>query len=169
MGWEKRGFFVLAAACLALCAGCGKDGRLTAFHEEMDLFYDGLTDSVSALEAIEPSDENAGEAVQEQLEEMSGLFDQLAAIEVPPKMEERVGNVDELADEAAAYMEEASRLYRIALEDGGAGGPALNAARENYTRAMEQVNYIAVLLQGRIPEGEGVTVIAEEETAVSSS
>ena len=80
-----------------------------------------------------------------------------------------MGNVDELADDAAAYMEEASRLYRIALEDGGAGGPALNAARENYTRAMEQVNYIAVLLQGRIPEGEGVTVIAEEETAVSSS
>ena len=163
---KKNPRIVLGAVCLsAICMGCGSDAQSTAFHDEMERVYEGLTDSVNTLEAIDPSSENAEDQILGELDEMSELFERLSNIEVPPKMADRVGNVDELADDAAAYMKEASRLYHNAWHNAEYDGQAVQAAQENYTRAMERVNYIAILLQGRVPEGDNITVIPEEENA----
>ena len=154
---------LLCAGCLTLCAGCAKSAELSAFHDEMDSFYEGLTQSVSELEAIDPASESAADDMLSCLDEMSLLFWQFSEAEVPEKMEDRIGNVDELADQAAAYMQEACRLWHDAWEGEEYDEAAAQAAQEYYTRAMEWVNYISLLLQGRIPEGEDVTVVAGTE------
>ncbi len=156
-------FLAGALPCLWL-AGCRKDAALTTFHDEMDSFYESLSAATGQLEAIDPASESAADDLLDVLASMDQLFQEMAAISVP----EEFANVEDLADEASLYMTEASALYAEAYADGLYDESIGQAAGENYTRAMKRVNYIAILLQGRIPEDEGVTVV-EEETAVETA
>ncbi|MBQ7841675.1 MAG: hypothetical protein IJ390_14490 [Lachnospiraceae bacterium] len=151
--------FLIAICCLFI-SGCGDDPKLTQFHNEIDSFYESLSTSVSALENIDPASESAVDDMLTQLDTLSVLFGNLAAIEIPEEFE----NIEELADEASEYMTEAGALYREAYADNGYDDSLAAAAGENYNRAMKRINYIAILLQGRIPEGEDVMIVTEEET-----
>lgn len=146
-----------------LLAGCGKDAALTAFHDDMNGFYESLSAAASALEGIDPSSETAADQLLSQLDQMDVLFQDLAAIEVPADYEDQFGNIEELADEAASYMTEAGSLYHEAYEQASLDESLLMAAEENYSRAMKRVNYIAQLLQGQMPEGDNITVIESDD------
>ena len=65
-------------------------------------------------------------------------------------------SIEELADDASAYMDQAVRLYSEAYEEDYVSDALIQAATENYESAMKRINYIAVLLQGEIPEGATV-------------
>ncbi len=159
----KRGIiFVMVYLCLFLLSGCGSDQAMVAFHDEMDGFYTSLSALVNDLESIDADSDTAVDEMLSDLDEMNVLFEQLAAIEVPAKMEEHFGNVAELADQASEYMAGADQLYHEAYAEGGYDESIAQAAWENYNRAMKRVNYIAILLQGRIPEDDNITVITEE-------
>lgn len=159
----KRGItFLMAYLCLFLLSGCGSDPAIDAFHDEMDRFYSSLSESVNGLEAIDTESGAAIEEMLSELDEMNVLFEQLAAIEVPDKLEEHFGNVAELADQAWEYMAEADRLYHEVYANDSYDQSVADAAWENYNRAMKRVNYIAILLQGRIPEDDNITVITQE-------
>ena len=80
---------------------------------------------------------------------MSVQFEKLAELEVP----EEFISIEELADDASDYMNEAVRLYSEAYEEDYVSDSLIQAAIENYDSAMKRINYIAILLQGEIPEG----------------
>lgn len=148
---------LIAGICLILLTGCGGNQALDTFHDDMDTFYDSLSAAVNVLENIDPDSDTAVDDMLSQLDNMSSLFDTLAAMETPEPFE----NIEEIADEAAEYMSEASTLYHEAYADGNYDVYIAEAAAENYSRAMKRINYIAVLLQGRYPDDENVIIVPE--------
>lgn len=141
-------FLIFTLSCCFLC-GCREDKELTAFNENMTSFYENITSIGSAMDAIDPSSENAVDSMNSCLENMLKEFQFLASMEIPSQF----ASVEDLADDALEYMQEAVRLYAEAYEEDYVSDPFIQAAGENYESAMKRVNYIATLLQGEIPEG----------------
>ena len=142
--------------CMIFFAGCGEKEELTTFKEEMNNFYTEVSAIESAINSIDEQSENAVSTLLINLEQMSAQFQQLAELEVP----EEFISVEALADDAADYMYEAVRLYGEAYEEDYVSDSLIRAAADNYDSAMKRINYIAVLLQGEIPE-EAVVVEGE--------
>lgn len=136
--------------------GCGEKEELTTFKDDMDNFYTEISAIETAIDSIDESSENAVADLLIHLEQMSAQFQQLAQVEIP----EEFINVEELAEDASNYMNEAVRLYGEAYEEDYVSDSLIQAAADNYESAMKRINYIAVLLQGEIPEG--ATVVEDE-------
>lgn len=144
--------------CMAFFTGCGEKEELTVFKENMNEFYEEVSAIENNMALIDESSEDAVETLLVYMEQMSVQFQQLSEMEVPQEFI----SVEELADDALDYMKEAVRLYEEAYEEDYISDPLIQAATENYTSAMKRINYIAVLLQGEIPEG--ATIIEEGGT-----
>lgn len=149
------------ALCLLLLTGCGSGGnqQLDTFHNNMDSFYDSLSTTVSVLESIDPQSETAVDEMLAQLDSMTVLFESLASMEYPEPFE----SIQETASEASEYIATAAELYHEAYADGNYDDSLAEAAAENYARAMKRINYVAILLQGRYPEDENVTIVSEPD------
>ena len=137
---------------MMLLAGCGENEELTVFEENMKNFYTEVSNIENAIAEIDASSENAVETLVINMEEMAACFQSLAQMEVPMEFI----SVEELAEDASAYMDEAVRLYSEAYEEDYVSDSLIQAATENYESAMKRVKYIAILLQGEIPEGATV-------------
>lgn len=134
---------------MMLFCGCGEKEELTKFKEDMNAFYTEVSSIEASIASIDESSDEAVAALLINLEQMAGQFDTLAQMDVP----EEFISVEDLAEDAAEYMQEAVRLYAEAYEEDYVSDSLIHAATENYESAMKRVNYIAVLLQGEIPEG----------------
>lgn len=156
---RKNKIWPLLAASLLFITGCGEEEHLAVFHDQVDSFYDSLSTVVSQLENIDPDSETAVDDLLGDMDNMAVIFSQLAEIEVPEEFE----NIDEWADDAANYMAEADRLYHDAYADGGYDENIAAAAAENYTRAMKRINYIAIVMQGRVPEDDNIVILSEPD------
>ena len=132
--------------------GCGEKEELTVYEENMKNFYAEISEIENAIAEIDESSENAVNTLLINMEEMAACFQTLANMDVP----EEFISIEELADDASAYMDEAVRLYSEAYEEDYVSDALVQAATENYESAMKRINYIAVLLQGEIPEGATV-------------
>ena len=153
--------YILALVMLTsmvLFTGCGEKEELTVFKEEISSFYTEVSALETEMNSIAEDSENAFSTLLVSLEQMSEKFQELADIEVP----EEFISVEDLADDAASYMCEAVRLYGEAYEDDYVSDSLIQAASDNYESAMKRINYIAILLQGEIPEG--ATVIEGDGT-----
>ena len=137
---------------MLLFTGCGEKEELTVYEENMKNFYAEISEIENAIAEIDESSENAVNTLLINMEEMAACFQTLANMEVP----EEFISIEELADDASAYMDEAVRLYSEAYEEDYVSDALVQAATENYESAMKRINYIAVLLQGEIPEGATV-------------
>lgn len=150
----------ILASCLCLCmlffTGCGEREELTVFKENMNQFYEEVSAIESNIQSIDENSEDAVTTLLIYMEQMAVQFQQLAQLEVPAEFI----SVEDLADDAYEYMAEAVRLYEEAYEEDYVSDPLIQAASENYASAMRRINYIALLLQGEIPEG--ATVIEME-------
>ena len=135
--------------CMILFTGCGEKEELTVFKENISSFYEEVSMIESNIASVDESSEDAVATLLIYLEQMSLQFQQLAEMEVPQEFI----SVEALADDAFDYMKEAVRLYEEAYEEDYISDPLIQAATENYTSAMKRIYYIAVLLQGEIPEG----------------
>ena len=135
-----------------LFTGCGEKEELTVYEENMKNFYAEISEIENAIAEIDESSENAVNTLLINMEEMAACFQTLANMEVPMEFI----SIEELADDASAYMDEAVRLYSEAYEEDYVSDALVQAATENYESAMKRINYIAVLLQGEIPEGATV-------------
>lgn len=129
--------------------GCGEKEELTVFKNNMSEFYEEVSSIESNIVSIDESSEDAVSTLLIYMEQMSLQFQHLAEMEVPQEFI----SVEALADDAFDYMKEAVRLYEEAYEEDYISDPLIQAATENYISAMKRINYIAVLLQGEIPEG----------------
>lgn len=132
--------------------GCGEKEELTVYEENMKNFYAEISEIENAIAEIDESSENAVNTLLINMEEMAACFQTLANMDVP----EEFISIEELADDASAYMDEAVRLYSEAYEEDYVSDALVQAATENYESAMKRINYIAALLQGEIPEGATV-------------
>ena len=155
----KRYILILSLLlCMSVMTGCGEKEELTTFKAEMDSFYTEVSAIESAMNEIDEQSDNAVSTLLINMEQMSEQFGKLAELEVP----EEFISIEDLADDAADYMNEAVRLYGEAYEEDYVSDAMIQAAAENYESAMKRINYIAVLLQGEIPEG--ATVVEGEGT-----
>jgi len=147
--------YILSALVLAgmlVFTGCGEKEELTVFKEQINDFYTEVSALEAELDSIDEQSENAVSTIMISLEQMNEQFQKLAEIEVPTEFI----SVEDLAEDAASYMHEAVRLYSEAYEEDYVSDSLIQAAADNYESAMKRVNYIAVLLQGEIPEGATV-------------
>ena len=147
-------FTLLIALMMSMLVftGCGEKEELTVYEENMKNFYAEISEIENAIAEIDESSENAVNTLLINMEEMAVCFQTLADMEVPMEFI----SIEELADDASAYMDEAVRLYSEAYEEDYVSDVLIQAATENYESAMKRINYIAVLLQGEIPEGATV-------------
>ena len=149
---RKYTLFIVLLVSMLVFTGCGEKEELTVFENDMKNFYDEVSVIENSIAEIDESSENAVDTLLINMEEMAACFQTLANIEVPMEFI----SIEELADDASAYMDEAVRLYSEAYEEDYVSDALVQAATENYESAMKRINYIAVLLQGEIPEGATV-------------
>lgn len=148
-------FFLLAVYLLLTACGQSKEEeKITAYRESMTSCYEAIASSASALDAINPSANSAVTDMLAQLDLINTAFQDMAALEVP----EEYSSVESMADDAAYYMSEASRLYHEAFSDGGYQPDVGSNAKTQYKAAMTYLSYIGDVLMGEIPEGDDVTV-----------
>lgn len=146
----------LLAVCLLFTA-CGRnkeEEKITAYRESMTACYETIASSASALDEINPSANSAVTDMLTQLDLINTAFQDMAALDVP----EEYSSIESMADDAAYYMNEASRLYHEAFADGGYLPDIGSNAKSQYTAAMTYLSYIGDILMGEIPEGDDVTV-----------
>lgn len=155
---KKYMLMIAAFACMLVFTGCGEKEELTVFKEQMSDFYTEVSALETEIASIDEGSENAVSTLLINLEQMNSLFQQLAELSVPAEFI----SVEDLAEDAASYMHEAARLYGEAYEEDYVSDSLIQAATENYESAMKRINYIAVILQGEIPEG--ATVIEGDGT-----
>ena len=154
--FKKYTQIIIMLSCMMFLAGCGEKEELTKFHEDMNYFYTEVSAIEASIASIDESSENAVATLLINLEQLAEQFQNLAELDVP----EEFVSIEDLADDAAEYMHEAVRLYGEAYEEDYVSDSLIHAATENYESAMKRVNYIALLLQGEIPEG---AVVAQED------
>lgn len=128
--------------------GCGKkDAALENYKANMNQFFENMRIFDSSINAIDPDSESAVSDLLALLDSMNTSFEQMASLEVP----DGFPGVEELADEASACMSEAVSYYHQAYE-GEYNAAMEDAARQNYARANEMLQYIVSIFHGNIPE-----------------
>lgn len=155
---KKYVLMLVTIISMLFFAGCGEREELTVFKEQIDNFYTEVSALETEMNSITEDSENAVSTLLVSLEQMSEQFQELADLDVPAEFI----SVEDLADDAASYMYEAVRLYGEAYEEDYVSDSLIQAASDNYESAMKRINYIAILLQGEIPEG--ATVIEDDGT-----
>ena len=156
----RKKYMLTAALFMSMLifTGCGEKEELDVFKEQMNAFYTEVSVLEAEIDSIDEESENAVSTLLINLEQMNEQFQQLAELTVPAEFI----SVEDLAEDAASYMHEAVRLYGEAYEEDYVSDALIKAAAENFESAMKRINYIAVLLQGEIPEG--ATVIEGDGT-----
>lgn len=154
----------LSIALLTL-TGCGKENQaLNTYKEEMTDFCNDIQEQNDIINAIDPASESATADLLNALDTLNERFTFLAEMKVP----EQFSSIESLADEAGSYMSDAVTMYHEAFEAEEFDTATLEAANENYERAIKRVQYIGDILMGNMPEGDDVT-FTDEDTVTSYS
>lgn len=144
---------------LLFMAGCGKDEKLTAYEEQMSIFFTNIAELNTNMNAVDVTDEAAAQTeLLGYLDALEAEFNSLAELEVP----EEFISVESLADEAAENMTQAVSLYHSLYESETFDTTIADAANEYYSRANIRLQYIISILHGEIPEGENVTITMDD-------
>lgn len=140
--------------------GCGKDEKLTAYEEQMTVFFDNISELNANMNSVDVSDEAMAQTeLLGYLDALEMEFNSLAALEVPDDFI----SVESLSDEAAENMTQAVALYHQLYESETYDTTIAEAANEYYSRANIRLQYIISILHGEIPEGENVTVTMDDD------
>ena len=138
---------LLITLFLFAVTGCGKNAELENYKANMNQFFENIRIFDSSINSIAPDSETAVSELLALLDSMNISFEQMASLEVP----DGFPGVDDLADEASAYMSEAVSYFHQAYE-GEFDASLENIARQNYERANVRIQYIVSIFQGDIPE-----------------
>lgn len=158
---KKLKVLCLVLLCVLLLAGCGKesDETLTEYQENMNTFFEHITEYNDEMNNIDVSEEGYVSRLLELLDGLDAEVAWMSTLEVP----EQFAAVDSLADEASENMTQAVLLYHMVYEDEEYNENVEEAAREYYSRANIRIKYIVMLLHGEIPEGDGVIYTEESK------
>ena len=156
--FNKLAVLCMVLLCGLLLAGCGEDEQLTAYQEDMNTFFEHIADIDEGMNAIDATANDAKQQLLSYLDQLQAEITWMAELETP----EQFSMVDSLADEADENMRQAVALYHSAYEAEVFDEAFAQAAREYYERSNLRIQYIRMIFQGEIPEGEGITYIEDE-------
>ncbi|MBO4846039.1 MAG: hypothetical protein J5525_07005 [Lachnospiraceae bacterium] len=156
---KKLSIVILSATLSLFLFGCGNTEKLETYYDGMMAFQGNISIITETLDLIDENKTQAPALVCDQLDKLTEQFKLMSELEVPKNF----SGCEELADDAYTYMQEADRLYKEwAADPENADEQLVDMAKQNYDRALTRVNYISIILQGGIPEGEGVTITEED-------
>ncbi|MCR5800088.1 MAG: hypothetical protein K6G69_08440 [Lachnospiraceae bacterium] len=159
---KKHLLLIVVLACLLI--GCGNTEKLDTYYDGMQSFNGNVQIITETLDLIDVTRDSAADQITTQLNKLLEQFRIMSELEVPRQF----AACEELGDDAYTYMQEAVRLYKEWLANpDNTSDDTLEMAKENYERAMTRVNYISIILQGGVPEGEGITITEEDATDFS--
>ncbi|MBR5116386.1 MAG: hypothetical protein IK096_04905 [Lachnospiraceae bacterium] len=145
----KIGILIAALLTLTLTA-CGKkkEDLLTEYCDRMTQFYDRVAEIDDAINGIDPDSTDASGELLSELDQLNGLFAEMAKYEVP----EEFSAIGDLPQEAAEYMDKAVTSYHSAY-DGEFDEAAEYLAGEYYERANIRIRYMLSILHGENETG----------------
>lgn len=144
---------------LMLICGCGNTDKLDDYYNGMQSFCSNIQIITEEIEMVDIEKDSSAKQISDLLDRLLEQFKVMSELDVPKNF----ASNEDLADDAYNYMSEAVNLYKEWL-----GNPdnedTLRMAKENYERAMTRVNYISIVLQGGLPEGDNISVYEEDST-----
>ena len=157
----KKRLCALALSAVALLSftGCSNTSELDAYRKSVEEFYAEVIVINDNINAIDAESDKAPQKLLDELDELNTLFQDFAALEVP----DEYGAVESLADESAAFMNEAVSLYHSSFSEGTFNDFSVGMAYEKYCRAIIRINYIGDILQGKTLEVENINIHYEDE------
>ena len=141
-------FLTTLFMCHLLLVGCKSNPELDSYKANMNQFFENIKTFDSSINSIDPESETAVNDLLYILDTMNTNFEQMASLPVP----EGFPGVEELADEASEYMNEAVSYYHQAFESEPFDSYLEDIAKQNYDRANIRLQYIVSILHGDIPE-----------------
>lgn len=159
---KKRLFALLlsVAVTASILTGCNSDeNELDSYRSAVESFYDDVIEINDNINAIDAENEKAPQQLLDELDDLNTIFQDFADLDVPREY----AAVEDLADEAASFMNEAVALYHSSFNEGTFNDFSAGMAYEKYCRAIVRINYIGDILQGKTLEGDNINVIYEEE------
>ncbi len=155
-------FLAAAASVIGMLTACGKDPELEQFMTDVDSFCTNVSNIDTQINSLDTESETAVEEMLALLEGLNTEFQQFAELDFP----EEFDYLEELADEAGSYMEEAVSSFTDAYTndsyDQEAFIAAFEYARENEARAFRRIQIIITLLHGDDPEAMGLATTASQ-------
>lgn len=147
---KKLAIFLFVCVILTGCKS--EDPAMTKFQNEMNTFcdnlkqIDGAINKISNITADEAGLAAATNDLMFQLDCLKDEFAKFANIDFPTDYD----YLEQYADEASDYMNEAVKSYHTVYEDNYTVSME-DYAKENYTRAYKRVQIILNVLHGKDP------------------
>lgn len=149
-------FAVFSLITIVSFAGCGKSNQvspeLIVYKNQITQFYDKVNVSNAEIKNITYTDQASIDKMLDELDKVELSFAEFAEIKVPEEFE----STESLADQASEFMTEAVALYHEALEGDEIDTAKAALAESKYNNAIECVNYIGDILQGKTPVGDNL-------------
>lgn len=138
------------------CSGCNSSAadKMEAFSKSISEFSTNVSDINKQINEIDASADDASQQLLSCLDQLDKDFSELADMEIPAQYD----SISSLADEASENMSQAVTFYHTAYESDPFSEQDAEVAYQYYTRAMTRLNYIGTILQGKLPEGDNVTI-----------
>ncbi len=153
---------VISALSIFYC-GCGRSDELDRYNEEMTDFTQNIVGIKESIESIDTSSDGASDELLLLLDSMKDEFQTLSELEVPQEFAPN----ESLADEAYEYITQAVAMYHEYYDSEAPDDNTLDAANQNYERALKRIEYISSILQGELPTGEGIEVTEEDAYGIT--
>lgn len=155
----KKIYLISIFMLLIFSCGCGNTDKLNDYYSGMQSFTSNVQIITEELEMVDISKETSPKQINALLDRLLEQFKIMSELEVPKTF----ATNEELADDAYNYMNEAVSLFKEFTTD-FVDDDKLRMAKENYERAMTRVNYMSIVLQGQLPEGDNISVYEEDAT-----
>ncbi len=156
---KKIAAILFSVLCVFSLCGCNKsDDALAEYKANVENFYAEAEASNERINSIDAESETAAEELLDELDYVKTNFQNFADLEVPEEYE----SVESLADSAAQLMNDAVDMYHSSYEEGTFNEFTAGMAYEKYCRAIETINAIGDILQGKTPQSDNITVTTEE-------
>lgn len=155
--FKLAGTIVLTSLCLCACGDTIEEKELATFSKEMSSFTVTIKNADEDINAIDVSSPSATDDLLLILDQLQVSFSTLADLSVP----EQFKSIEELADDASEYMNNAVSYFHSAYEGEIFNEQDADIAFQYYTRAMKRIEIIGYALTGDIPEADNITVYEE--------
>jgi len=155
----KKVFLTVTLIALMLFCGCGNTDKLNDYYDGMQSFCSNVQIITEEIDMVDTNKDSSAKQISDLLDRLLDQFKVMSELDVPKNF----ASNEELADDAYNYMTEAVNLYKEWMANPD-NEDTLRMAKENYERAMTRVNYISIVLQGGLPEGDNISVYEEDAT-----
>ena len=150
-----------------LLTGCTKSDntdKLATYRELMSIHAGRIGELRIQLSEIDIHSESSTIECLDILNEMDEVFQDIASLDIPKEFIA----VESLAVESSQYMTESVVAYEALFSTIPYDEYSAQLAEESYNRAMKRQYYIGEILQGKVPSGDDITTVVEDDSESNS-